>query len=1137
MDSRDQAVAEALRRIDPALGGLFKRGVELADQVDDPSVPYLVGHAGRELSRATLSFMAQEATRASESIAGDPSEEAKLRERLAHASGLDLEDHKLDRMVELLGDGHRPIVARALALGEDHPLVSAWLNLHRELVSVTHYQIAARRPDPERSRSAFRNLATLLYYRLAPYFDTEEDLDSLLRVEAPGPEDLEQLRALLVRPRLRFRFFALLEHPAWLEHLLEMGVFDRAPEWRQLPDGRYQFVSWPEGECLVRLASRAPNTVLSALQTLPEELQNPVVWDVVARAILALPGGRGRRLAALMARALARSEVRGFRHNMVDAAAHLAESGEVVAFRLVFVLLGLRPVPREDEDEDGARWFRHRSEDLLERLDRYEFDELLKAVTGPLIALDAARAYRLFRDRLSRSLAAAAQSGFEDSHLSQHWGAFAASQPHGDDVRAALAKACLQACRALCQERPEEAEGILESLEQEEADVFARMRLLLLADVAESQEEILGRVMSAPDVLDPVFGAAEVAELLRRGFQFAPGWAKEAFARNLLAGPAERELRASVEWRGENPDDPAAIQEALADWQRRRLRWFHDAIPPELLDLASELGVEAAIPSPRRQALDEVGVYSGGAVWRGEVSPVTPDEIRSMTHTDLLRYLLEWRPDPGRMESPSRQGLADVLRDMVAGAPTGVGELLDQAAESPDLHPTYRRALLGGLDRAVEGGLDVPWPVALKVCWSILRDAQHHSADPPGEWLWARNSAIELVASGCGKDLLDFALVEEVLALTEFVIETSPSWPTTKVGDSGQFDEIVHTILNTEAGKATHLLISAALWAYRAGQREWVDENAARIDSMLEASRTRQDDGRAIARARIGEFVPQLLLLRPSWLHGVAEDLFEDGMARPLEEPAFGSYLVLARLYRDGFQFMRPWLARHVVALEDVRDWEDSAEGHRDDWSLSRHFLEQAALAYIQGMLRPEDPDELLEKAFSAARPSDRGHFYWQLYRGWTDSDTAPPQDYVDRVVWLWRWRLEARDAQAVGQESEDEGLMWLFLTPYLPAEQALELVSETVRLQTSTRGIRGLAWPRLAELVEIDAPSVLKITEEIVRLELAGEWPHFNQEELAPLLRSGLGSPDTETRERALSIIHTLGDRGWDGFGDLLRS
>ena len=76
---------------------------------------------------------------------------------------------------------------------------------------------------------AFERFSSLLYGRIAPYFVTESELDSLLEVELPTSEHARQLRDLQLRFGQRIYFFGRLTHPAWVEPLAGKGFFSNPP--------------------------------------------------------------------------------------------------------------------------------------------------------------------------------------------------------------------------------------------------------------------------------------------------------------------------------------------------------------------------------------------------------------------------------------------------------------------------------------------------------------------------------------------------------------------------------------------------------------------------------------------------------------------------------------------------------------------------------------------------------------------------------------------------------------------------------------------------------------------------------------------------------------------------------------------
>ncbi len=1140
MDARRQATHDALYQIDPELAGLFARGCELVERLDEPGVRYLIGHIGRELSKAVLDVIARELPPVVDDStpAAAVQDKRQTRADLARVLKLDAQDSRLDTILNLFNEGHRDTIARALNLGRDHPLVRSWLRLQRDLVASTHYRKGASPPSAARVREAFTTLAGLLFTRVGPYFHAQDELDALLEVTDPNQDDVASLRELLVRPQLRFRFFRELQNARWLKPLQEGGTFDHPPEWLPTGDGGYRMVGWPEGDCLVRLADQEPELAVEAFLRVPRNLQNPAVWQVVARAAVALPVPHARRLVPLLESVVRLSHSRFFTRSIMEAASRLATVGDRSAFRLANALLGLK-APLRDKGPEETGWARRRSEDVLTSVDLSELGRFLSSTIVILAGLDGVKTWRLLLQRLRRVRRLLREAGFQDDSMSQHWCESLESVDHDDDVRAQLAVAAMSVARRILEADPNQVTALLASLaEEDEAGLFARMRIALLVGFGTSAPDEVNREIASPDILDPPYGARESSLLLRTRFESASDEARAAFVCSLEAGPADEELCRIAEWQGNDPETLQAQREALEHWQRRRLRWFHDRIPQELAALAEQLGVRAEKPSARDQALDEVGFYSSGAFARGEISPKRLEDLRDLSDADLIALLEAWRPDgAASINAPSRRGLAEVLASLTAENPGARANLFELAATHETMHPAYRQAFLEGLRKAANSELVVPWAEAIELAAGTLAAAELAAAGTGREeWIWARDEAIDFLQESCTDDRVPGSFRERIFEIVSVAVSASPRWHKDFPAELRKFGDVILGTLNSEAGKTTRLLIAVALWAYRAAPTSAPDL-VKHVRPWLELARTRTDGGRIAARAQLGAFLPQALLVDPDWVLANAEDLLGSGMADPLANPTWGGYVTMGRLHPDSFAKLRPWFGRHAAATADLVASEAAAEERDREWQMSRHYLDKVGEAYLQGWIAFGEGDQVLELVFGAAHPEDRAHFYWEVFRGWSDADQPPPEEFVDRLLRLWEWRLGVLEPMPVSAElaEEADGFGWLILTPHLPSAAVLPLALRSVRLAPSKRDTRRLIWPRLLELGPLNLSAVIEMAEHLITSELADQWPHFDFDQVGPVLRLGLGSSDAALERRTEQLVHRLGDTGWTEFGQLL--
>jgi hypothetical protein len=258
LSANEQSTISELHRLDPQLAGLFQRGLVLSDEIDQPGVRYLIAHIGRELSRAIVSTLTGETT--VETV--EPSE----------GKG---------------NDRFRKKIAIVLDLPEDHPNVTAWFQSHQALVGGAHWR---KSPPPTNVvRESFLVLAGLLFGRIAPYFDTQAELDSLLSVATPSKQQAERLQGCTLRYTQRRYFFTRLTEPAWLPLLATLGFFRNPPDRLVHEDGTWSVQEWPEGDALARLSGGAPEIAIAEFGAVPQDNQNPAVWRAITTAALSLP--------------------------------------------------------------------------------------------------------------------------------------------------------------------------------------------------------------------------------------------------------------------------------------------------------------------------------------------------------------------------------------------------------------------------------------------------------------------------------------------------------------------------------------------------------------------------------------------------------------------------------------------------------------------------------------------------------------------------------------------------------------------------------------------------------------------------------------------------------------------------------
>lgn len=1216
LSARERETVEGLEQLDRHLAGLYRLGLELSPRVAEPGVAYLIAHAGRELGLGVVRMLSGVAPAFTE--------------------------EELERVAR--DETYRAEIARMLGVAPDHASVTIWFRTQRTLVRTAHFRLPA--PSPDAVRDAFRQLSGLLFGRVAPYFSTHAELEALLVVPEPTPDQLARVRELLLRPVQRHHFFGKLQHSAWLQPLADAGYFT-APDLAVDPDGVRRPRPWPEGEFLVRVARADSERVVQLLLAIPRENQNPIVWDVVARAALALPTSEARRLIRPLTRAVrALPAGRFFAHHLIDLTRALAESGEPRAFELAECLLWLAsgpppgemvevtpPTDAEGEGTDGesasvraalARSLRRGRRDtewMLDRLDAYGLSQFIQKALPALEALDAGRLLELIAAKLERAAqlarlpeqeessapAAGAEEavvGAADAHAaespdadprdeSEYWADHLDHAQEGGDVRTQLAVALAGIASRTAGRDAAGAQLVDKALARRRTDVFTRIRFVALRAAGEfAPRPSLDALIGDPMVIDPPFGAREAAAFLRAQFERASPDAQRRFLATLERGPepdlvermvefrrggarsdGEGEERAEGQNAAETLEDAAAndaeARDVIADWQRRRLRWFHDQIPEVLKPLADALEVSPRIPSARDQALDEVGSWSSGVSSVGYRSPTTISELGALSPEAVVEHLRTWRPEAGAspFERPSVEGLELALTSLVTEHPTD-GEAIARLLPGAGIAPGYIAAVLAGFEALAKEGR-LPWRALVALVEFVLSEADRALASAQADdavtntWRSAVYLAVDVLREACSNNAVPEDSHDDVWRLASAAIRSPITWSelhssarTVRSGAERREEglgDLEFGALNSLPGHAVRMLVDVALWDYRRAERlEGSTEASAtarargeRADEVRDASETAprlvpllesvlEQTGRPgrLARTMLGDFIPQLVLLARRWVLDHAETLFEGGATTPGEHPTWGAYLARGGFYELVFRDLRAWYVRAADAAPDP-----TPGSERSDWSVSRNLAEHIVIAIVRGAAAVGDDDQLVERVFTHVRIEDRAHAYWSIFRGWSDAKAPVPEEFVERLVAFWEWRVSVLEGQPESDERADEadGLGWFLVTPYVAPTEAIRLGLRTLRLASDDRRTGGSAWERLGELARHDSVGTFELVELLSRRALASDYPYLPYPQVALPLRAALSAENGGTRVRARRLINDLGERGLLEFGELL--
>lgn len=1184
---RQQSIADELELYDPHWAGLFVAGVALARRIDEPGNAYLLGHAGRELSRAVVRRLAyQPGHRAG--VAPD------VPGGLLHAVGITgtaAGDGVCER-----GDAFRHVIAAALELDPEYPTVDAWFRVHNQLTRISHINPLpnARSADPGDALSAFDEMTELIYGRLAPYFDTQQELDALLSVDEPSDDDVIRLHTLVERPAQRTYFFHRLARPGWFAKLSQADLLN-APSApiTQTSDGGWVWRQWPEGDFVVRMASHVPEAVTGYIRSIPPAAANPLVWRTALQAASLLPASLSRDLVPQFRRAVSGGRLTGSGDLIVHFAVALAQGGEPnQAWNLVRDLL--------DVELDDAASPYLRGQVHFSRIGSHEVWLLEHELFPALSAADSAGLLTWAAYALRNQLRVALPSPSEHGHREAP-GAESAEvdelvatnedvgAPLIDDVQqssdemcgmlyrrdlleadvedaepiSTLARLVARTAVALGRDGEEGLQHAVAALGRQRQTIFRRIELLVLASAGPANAHQIGVALDRITYDERVraFWPREVAIFVRGAWAHAPRDAQERF-KAVLQAPDRAAVRAGLRSiHGEEPADEE-VEESVRARQCSMLQLFGSRVPDQLAAIAQAVSYDSLAPDADQLPQDNLGISILSRT--GPLSPLTDEEIDALSPESVLQYLRTWQPQGDGWDSPSIDGLSYAVAHSVSRDPVRARPLIEAAISLEEL--SYVRGVMSGLVDAAQKGEAVPWPEALRLASgiSVASDAAFSGTRPQRAdrtWRDAKRLALELVDVGAQHDAVPEASLQDAWAVIDAVFENPDTAAPAQRSSQGpeQAARLTENQLVVARGALTFVSMTAAVRlaasvarlaaepvalersAERAGSEQDGDLIHSRLAPTEKERRTAAvpllarierwlssgEPWVSSVQAAIGESLPTLVWLDRAWVTAVHESLFGGGYGHPETNPTWSTFIVRTGPWSIAFEVLRSSYVRAANALPRATTDSDRAREWHPEYALASHVL----TLVVNGFAHAGEPDRLVETVFTRAQGGDLERLYGNLARGLRSHPGAPTNGIAQQLASFWSWRLQELDRMPAGfrRDREAEGLGWFFTVEGIPDGDALALLQRTVLVAERLGRIVSLWWPKLASLASRHPSEVVAVSSLIVERHVRGEFRRVRINEVIHIVRTGLASIDGGVQRTATRLAHLLGERGYD--------
>jgi len=815
----------------------------------------------------------------------------------------------------------------------------------------------------------------------------------------PTPAEVSNAMRQVPSPQLRRVFFEGLNNPHWVIPLLEAGQFGSPPEPTVDTEGSVREKPWPEIDYLVRMAPLVPDDVIRVFITIKSSANS---W--VRRSIVAVGASLPPEKAPMLKPVLESWEESGFGYRTDP--------------RDLAVLT--RNLLRGPKPEVGRRLaravFGPRGTDAKGRpvlgIDDYWYEQELPGIAEALGDKALPQLVRWLRDW--ESLSGKLADGSDYNPISRP---MIETRTRGySDVEDALIDVVRDAA---IKEMAREPQGAVATLLRGGMSLTRRILLFAAAramttgsvEVAKKVLEATIGVLDDPAFANPAF-RLELAEYFR-AIAAVSDERMEVLSAFLERGPLGDRDALISRLRREGESDETVEERAsdfAARWRHRLLAAIGSPALPESLKLRlQELNAqEGEIETP---TAPDFRVTTG----TGPNSPLTLDELSSMTPAELVDHLLSWHPPADSWIGPSHEGQGRELAALVTAAPRATSGQTDLVVR---LRPLYLRSIIEGWEAALQGQLELDWRQVLDVIRYVAThddaspfEAEGGDFDDDATFKPARHAAIGFIEEATKKrsgDLPPAEIVDELGRILLNIARDGRAWSQYIGGDYGDSTDPLTLSINATWPIQARAIVNLA------GFTSDQDLRAAALD-QLDAELNREDPFDALS-AVVGESLPRLYLSNQDWLLPRVPRLF--GTAQSIsrkQQIALSTALATQYIHSVTLEILRG------AALAAMRLDSPIAVGWHGSREPEQLMGEWIITTYVRGEL-PID-DELMITFFrdepAEIRGDAIGHVAWTFMQA-----EEVDSEIRERLEILWDERVSHVRAHP-GDKAEIKDFYW----------------------------------------------------------------------------------------------------------------
>jgi hypothetical protein len=521
----------------------------------------------------------------------------------------------------------------------------------------------------------------------------------------------------------------------------------------------------------------------------------------------------------------------------------------------------------------------------------------------------------------------------------------------------------------------------------------------------------------------------------------------------------------------------------------------------------------------------------------GPTSPVSPEQIKTMSTDDLIAFLHYWKAPSGfTMDSP--EGISRSLASAISDDPT---RFANDAEKFIGCDPTYVHGVFDGLHQALKPEKRFDWSTVVKLMNWVVKQGREIPGRQAGEswdidpdWGWTRTEISRLLESGFNatKNPIPYGLKRSVWKV--LLPLTDDPDPTPDEESNISMDPATNS-LNTTRGTAFHALIAYALWVKRniikrTGKNDKEIDFKSDMPDVLDVLEKHLDpiyDPSSTIRAVYGITFSNLAYLDRKWSVDNKERIFPKNVeSRRFWNAAWSSLI--------GFNNPKPYLfqdlfSEYLFSTSIVDSTPTKASwGNNPNERLAEHLM----VYYAWNKLQLDS--EIMEIFWSRSTPDLKSHAI--EFIGRTGKEASP--EAISRFKNLWENRLLIAIKADYKNPYIDElkAFGWWFVSESYDDDWCLSQLEKVLQITGEIEYDHGVV-ERLASLSDKYPLQTVGLVESLVEGEKKGWGISLWTGNIGTILQKALSSKNTDAHKAAEALINRLAARGYPDFGNLLMS